>query len=106
MPDGVLAVRIRENSNRRAVAYISLNVLEEVRLRGTRCLSCGEVFFGRYVSCENCGAAMCRKSRLGRRGKLYSYTVMRVKPSRNYKGPDPLFLTESGLLNCRKDAVL
>ncbi len=75
-----------------------LTVLEDVRLRGTRCLSCGEVFFGKYFSCENCGGADMQETRLSQRGKLYSYTVMWGKPSKNYKGPAPFVPFGIGLV--------
>jgi uncharacterized OB-fold protein len=85
-------------------------VFEEVRLRGTRCLSCGEVFFGKYVSCENCGGTDVQEIRLSQHGKLYSYTVMRGKPSPNYKGPDPFVPYGVGLIElpegCRVMAPL
>ena len=75
-----------------------LTNLDEVRMRGTKCLSCDEVFFGKYLSCENCGGVEMQELRLSQRGKLYSYTIMRGKPSPNYKGPDPFVPYGVGLV--------
>ncbi len=43
----------------------TLSDLKQVKLRGTKCLACGEVFFGKYVACENCGSANMKEVALG-----------------------------------------
>ena len=67
----------------------SLTPFENVRLKGLRCLSCGEVFLGKRFACENCQNTKMEDIVLGRKGKLYSYTVIRARPRPPYVGPDP-----------------
>ncbi len=62
---------------------------EDVRLMGTRCLNCGEVFFGKAVACQQCQSERVEPIKLSRTGKLFSYTVNRGKPPGDYKGPEP-----------------
>ena len=62
---------------------------EQVRLRGSKCRNCREVFFGKLLGCENCGSKDIEDIPLSRRGKLYTYTVVRHRPAGDYKGPDP-----------------
>jgi uncharacterized OB-fold protein len=63
--------------------------LENVTLMGTRCLQCGEVFFGKVPACENCQSETLESIALNRNGTLYSYTINWNKPGGDYKGPDP-----------------
>lgn len=63
--------------------------LEGVRLLGTRCRNCGEVFFGRAIACQACQGDNLESITLSRTGKLYSYTVNRGRPPGDYKGPEP-----------------
>ena len=63
---------------------------EKGHLIGTKCLSCGEVFFGRVPVCRRCQGDELAETLLSDRGKLYSYTVLRYKPPAPWKGPsDP-----------------
>ena len=63
--------------------------LEKVRLMGTKCRECGEVFFGKAVACQQCQSENLESIALGRKGKLYSYTINRNRPPGDYKGPEP-----------------
>ncbi len=49
-------------------------------LLGHRCLDCGIVVFGPATFCQGCTSANLDPVELGRRGELYSYTVVRVPP--------------------------
>ena len=62
---------------------------ETVRLKGTRCRACGEVFLGSRTACESCQSADLEAIPLSRRGKLWSFTINRYKPPGDYVGPDP-----------------
>ncbi|MBI2832271.1 MAG: OB-fold domain-containing protein [Chloroflexi bacterium] len=66
-----------------------LSPLENVRLNGSKCRKCGEVFLGKAIGCENCGSADMEELPLSKRGKLYTYTVIEHRPPGDYKGPDP-----------------
>ena len=68
-----------------------LSDLEKVRLKGTRCRSCGEVHLGEVPACKNCQSAEMESLLLSNRGKLYSYTIVRYRPPGDYKGPDVPF---------------
>ena len=63
--------------------------LDKVRLRGSRCRSCGETFFGKRHSCEYCQGLEMEDTVLSDRGTLYSYTIIRQLPSIPPKGIDP-----------------
>ncbi len=63
--------------------------LEKVRLMGTRCQDCGEVYFGASVACQRCQSERMESIPLGTRGKLYSFTINRGKPPGDYRGADP-----------------
>ena len=65
---------------------------EQVHLRGLRCRSCGEIFLGKNVGCQNCQGTDMEDVALSRRGKLYSYTIIRNRPPGSYKGPDNPFI--------------
>jgi len=76
-----------------------LDPVEQVRLRGTKCRSCGEVFFGKRVGCENCGSEDMEETVLSNRGKLYTYTIIVHLPPGDYKGPrDPFIPFGEGLV--------
>lgn len=73
--------------------------LENVRLLGTHCKSCGEVMFGRYPACANCAGENLEEIPLGRRGKLWTYTIIYNCPPGPYKGPkDPFVPFAEGLV--------
>ena len=75
-----------------------LDPVEQVRLKGTKCRNCGEVFFGKRPSCENCTSDDLEEILLSRRGKLYTYTIIGHKPPGDYKGPDPFVPFGEGLV--------
>lgn len=65
---------------------------EEPRLTGTKCNSCGSIFFPRVKSCRN---PNCKKTKpiedvlLSRRGKLLTFTVNYYQPPPPYHAPTP-----------------
>jgi uncharacterized OB-fold protein len=59
------------------------------QLIGSRCLVCGEVFFPKTKMCVNCQSRKLKETRLGPRGKIYSFTVVMQRPPEYYKGPVP-----------------
>jgi uncharacterized OB-fold protein len=63
--------------------------LESVRLKGTRCRACGEVFLGARLACESCQSTDLEGIPLSRSGTLWSFTINRYKPPGDYAGPDP-----------------
>lgn len=75
-----------------------LSPLEQVRLQGSRCRSCGEVFLGIHKGCENCQGDDLESVVLSNRGKLYSYTVIRNRPPGNYVGSEPFVPFAVGLV--------
>ena len=73
--------------------------LENVRLLGSKCSDCGEVFFGKLATCQQCQSSNMESIILSRNGTLYSYTVVRNRPPGDYKGPDnPFQPFSSGLV--------
>ena len=60
--------------------------IEQVRLKGTKCRNCGEVFLGKHIGCENCGSEDLEPVILGNKGKLWSFTVVDAPPPGDYKG--------------------
>ncbi len=72
-----------------------LTDLDKVRLNGSRCGSCGEVFLVDVPICKNCQSTEMVNLALSNGGKLYSYTVVRYKPPGDYKGPDVPFAVGS-----------
>ena len=62
---------------------------EEPHLIGSKCGSCGEVFFPKQVVCGNCSAEDMKEIVLSRRGKVFSSTVLRYQPPL-HKGPMPI----------------
>jgi len=65
---------------------------------GSKCKDCGEVALGKRQGCSNCGGENLEGAPLGRRGKLWTYTVIRHKPPGDYKGPDPFVPFGLGLV--------
>lgn len=51
-------------------------------LVGTRCTGCGTHYFPKSLSCRNpeCAVKVVEEVLLGRRGRLYSYTVQAYRP--------------------------
>ena len=71
---------------------------EKVTLVGSRCKDCGEIALGKRQTCSNCGGANPEEIPLSRRGKLWTYTVIRHRPPGDYKGPDPFVPFGLGLV--------
>jgi len=69
-----------------------LEPLEQVRLKGTKCRTCGEVFLGKNIACLNCQSSEMEEVILSRQGKLYGYTIIRNRPPGDYKGQDNPFV--------------
>ncbi len=57
-------------------------------LIGSRCTSCGEVFFPSRLCCRHCSSREMEEVPLGRTGKLYSFTTIQVRPP-HYIGEVP-----------------
>ncbi len=75
-----------------------LSNLEEVRLKGTRCRSCGEVFLGKRVACDACLSPDMEAVVLSDTGRLYTYSIIRYRPPGGYKGPEPFVPFAAGLV--------
>lgn len=71
---------------------------EEIRLAGSKCANCGEVFLGRRKLCENCSGETMETIPLGREGILWSYTIIRHEPPPGYKAPRPFAPYAVGLV--------
>jgi uncharacterized OB-fold protein len=75
-----------------------LSPVERVRLMGSRCQDCSEISLGKRQTCSNCGGGNLTEIPLSRKGKLWTYTVIRHKPPGDYKGPDPFVPFGLGLV--------
>jgi uncharacterized OB-fold protein len=53
---------------------------EEPGLIGSRCQNCGDRFFPKRHICLSCGQEGIEETTLGRRGKIWTYTVARQTP--------------------------
>jgi uncharacterized protein len=49
-------------------------------LIGSRCSSCGEVFFPSRLCCRRCSSSDMKEISLSGKGTLYSFTTIRVRP--------------------------
>jgi hypothetical protein len=71
--------------------------LKDVRYRflGVECKKCGRKYIGRRLVCPSCGSRELEAVKLSRRGKIYSYTVVRTPPrGRENYGPYILAIIE------------
>jgi uncharacterized OB-fold protein len=75
-----------------------LSCLDDVRLAGSTCVSCGETSLGKAEVCPNCGRSTVREVPLSDRGVLWSFTVVRHQPPGDYRGPDPFVPFGLGLV--------
>ncbi len=75
-----------------------LSPLSEVRLAGTECDTCGEVSLGKVASCPNCIGQAVHEIKLSRRGRVWTYTIIRHRPPGDYKGPEPFVPFGVGLV--------
>ncbi len=64
---------------------------EEPRLIGVKCKSCGDYFFPRAIQCRNpnCRGEDLEETLLGRKGKIWSFTINHYQPPAPYVPPDP-----------------
>ena len=60
-------------------------------LLGTRCQECGAYSFGPATFCLRCTSDSLEPVELGKRGTLYSYTIVRIPPA-GWPGPVPYIL--------------
>ena len=60
---------------------------------GFQCLDCGVRVFGPATFCQSCTSGSLTAVEFGSRGKLFSYTVVRVPPP-GWPGPVPYVLGE------------
>jgi uncharacterized OB-fold protein len=75
-----------------------LSPVEQVRLIGSKCKDCSEISLGKRQACSNCGGKNLEEIPLSRKGKLWTYTIIRHKPPGDYKGPDPFVPFGLGLV--------
>ncbi len=76
-----------------------LDNLKEVRMKGSRCRSCGEVFMGKATYCASCTSEEMEEITLSDRGKLWTYTFIQYQPPGDYRGPtDPFIPFAEGLV--------
>ncbi|MEM0014147.1 MAG: Zn-ribbon domain-containing OB-fold protein [Candidatus Nezhaarchaeales archaeon] len=65
------------------------------RLVGSKCLKCGRLFVGLRKVCPQCKSTEFEYVELSRRGKIYSYTVIRAPPMEREKyGPYIMAIVE------------
>jgi uncharacterized protein len=76
----------------------ALDPVDQVRLMGSKCKACSEISLGSRQTCSNCGGADLEPMPLSRKGKLWTYTVIRHKPPGDYKGPNPFVPFGLGLV--------
>ena len=64
---------------------------EKPQLIGSRCRSCGELFFPKQASglCSYCQSRDLEEVRLGSSGKIYSFTVVMQRPPVYYQAEVP-----------------
>lgn len=55
-------------------------------LVGCKCKQCGQIFFPNRELCLNCSSRDLERANLGRKGKLYSFTIVHM-PSEHFKPP-------------------
>lgn len=61
-----------------------LSPLEEVRLKGVRCRSCGALALGESEHCINCTSLDVEEHVFSKYGKVYTYTIIRHPPPPPY----------------------
>jgi len=71
--------------------WFSTDARGEPFLLGSRCRRCGDFFFPRAAFCRNpqCTEGDLEEVRLGRRGRLWSYTVNHYEPPPPYVPSQP-----------------
>ena len=74
----------------------------EPRLIGSRCKSCGNIFFPKTSTCRN---PYCKKTKpledilFGERGKLFTFTINYYQSPPPYHAPDPFLPYASGIID-------
>ena len=58
------------------------------KLIGSRCTKCGATYFPRRNVCRKCGSRTLEEQKIGEKGRLVSYTVIRQAP-RGFEGDTP-----------------
>ena len=62
-----------------------LKITDEASRKGTlvgfRCQECGTHVFGQATFCQSCTSSDLEPADLGRKGVLYSYTIVRIPPA-------------------------
>ena len=81
---------IRRIPIRERLLSTPLSPLEDVRLLGSKCKSCGEVGLGEVSSCQNCAGQDLVVIPLSQKGKLWTFTVIRNRPPGDFKGKVPM----------------
>jgi uncharacterized OB-fold protein len=61
-----------------------LQPLENIRLKGVKCLSCGSLALGEREYCINCTSKDLEPHIFSKYGKIYSYTIIRHAPPPPY----------------------
>ncbi|MDX9787876.1 MAG: OB-fold domain-containing protein [Desulfobacterales bacterium] len=69
-----------------------LDHINNIRLRGSRCRSCGITLFGTRYACENCCSRELESVVLSQHGKIYSFTVANFPPPPPYAGSSDPFI--------------
>jgi len=71
--------------------YLSLPLdpIENVHLLGTKCADCGAIVFGSWLRCENCSSSNVEIIKLGKKGKVWSYTFIHYPPPPPFKPENP-----------------
>ena len=62
-----------------------LSPRENLHLLGTKCHNCGTILLGTREFCENCTSSDVEVIALGKKGKVWSYTIQRFPPPPPYK---------------------
>jgi len=62
---------------------------EESALIGSRCSSCGELYFPKRQLCQHCQHNKLEEVVLSKKGKIFSHTTIMQQPGRHYRGPVP-----------------
>jgi uncharacterized OB-fold protein len=70
------------------------SVDEKPQLIGSRCRSCGELFFPRkdIALCGHCQSGELEEVKLSTKGKIYNYTIVTQRPPVYYRGEVPYAL--------------
>ena len=66
------------------VLTMPLSPLEEVRLKGVKCRSCGALTIGERAHCINCTSSDLEEHVFSKSGKVYAHTVIRHSPPPPY----------------------